>query len=175
MKRVIRLALALLASLLSTSGALAAERLLFVLGAADTTGKPVHHEVREKTGLQTPKEVRAYARWHVVPGETVNAAAAPSPRVVDLYGGTPQSPELVARVLVRYFGAAGKWIPHYQLTEEPAVVHRGGRWAPLTIGQGMPGLIIQHGGTLPNADGFFPRIEFSLTTGSLPLGAWLVR
>lgn len=164
----------LLAGLLSPATAPAAERLLLVLGA--TAGdRPVRIEVREKPGIQTPKEVTAYPRWHVLPGESVRTKEAPVPRVVDLYAGTAQSPELVARVLVRYFGGAGKWIPHYRITEEPAVVRRDGRWAPVMIGLGMPGLIVQHGGTLPNADGFFPRIELSLTTGSLAPSAWLVR
>lgn len=154
---------------------LAAERLLLVLGAAEAGVKPVRIEVREKPGIQFPKEVKSYARWHVLPGEAIRAPRAPTPRVVDLYGGTPQSPELVARVLVTYFGGAGKWVPHYQITEEPAVVQRNGRWTPVMIGQGMPGLIVRHGGTLPNASGFFPHIEFSITTGSLALSAWLVR
>lgn len=172
----LRIAPVWLVALASLPGGTSAdERLLLVLGATGTGGKPVRIEVREKPGIQVPKEVKAYARWQVLPGETVRAPTSPARRVVDLYGGTSQAPELVARLLVTYFGAAGKWVPHYQITEEPAVVRRHERWNPVMIGQGMPGLIVRHGSTLPNASGFFPRIEFSTTTGSLALSAWLVR
>lgn len=166
---------ALLAALLLPAAAHAAERLLLVLAGADSGGRTVRVEVRDQPGVQAPKEVRAQARWQVLPGEAVRAPQAPAARLVELYGGTAQSPELVARVEVRYFDTAGRWVPHYRISEEPAVVRRDGRWAPVLIGQGMPGLIVRHGGTLPNADGYFPRIEFSLTTGALALSAWQVR
>ncbi len=169
------LAAASIAGLLTPATAFSAERLLLVLGGTGASGKSVRIEVRAKPGIQVAKVVEASARWHVLPGETVDTKDPPGLRVVDLYSGTSRSPELVARILVRYFGSAGKWVPHYQMTEEPAVVRREGRWAPVMIGQGMPGLIVQHGSTLPNANGFFPRIEFSVTTGPLAVGAWLVR
>lgn len=168
-------ALALLAGLFVSPGASGAERLLFVLGATDAGGKPVRLEVRDKAGLQAPKDVKPHARWRVLPGEAVRSTPAPAPRLVDLYAGTASSPELVARVLVRYFPSKDQWLPYYRITEEPAVVHQNGRWVPVMIGQGLPGLIVQHGGVLPNADGFFPRIEFSLTTGALAVSAWQVR
>lgn len=177
MRPVTRLfpALVLFAGFLAPTAALGAERLLAVLEGTDTAGKPVRLEIRETPELQVPKEVKASARWQVLPGETVRTPTRPSPRVVELYAGQMQPPELVARLLVSYFGDAGRWTPFYRISEEPAVVRQGGRWTPVTIGQGMPGLIVQHGGMLPNADGFFARIEFSLTTGSLAPGAWLVR
>lgn len=175
MKGKIRLGLAAVLLASASAASSAAERVLFVLGAADASGKPVRLQVLEKAGIQVPKAPVAQARWHVLPGDAVRAKEAPPGRMVELYAGTATAPESVARVLVRYFASGNAWVPHYRITDEPAVVRRDDRWAPVMIGQGMPGLIVQHGGTLPNADGFFPRIEFSLTTGLLAVSAWQVR
>lgn len=144
-------------------------RLVGVEGAA-----PIEIEVRDRPEPGKVEEARAEGRWQISAGETVRTAVPPAPCAVELYSGTGLSPELIGRVIVRYARAAAGWVPEFRLDEEPTVARVNGQWVPLSLASGSPGLLVQHGGTLPNAEGFFRSIEFSLTTGPVAITAWRV-
>ena len=79
-------------------------------------------------------------------------------------------------MIVRYFrNAEGLWVPHFRLDEEPLVRREGNRWVPLLQERGLPTLIVLTSSTLPNAEGFYPALEFGLTTGPLSIDLWRVR
>ena len=50
-----------------------------------------------------------------------------------------------------------------------------GRWRPLTLPSGDPTLLQRLGAALPNAEGYFPEIEFALSTGPVAIDSWVVR
>lgn len=131
--------------------------------------------VLEVAGVQLAKSAQSFPTWTLKPGDTVTADARPPDRVIELYTGSLQAPSLLCRVVLRYYPQGARWTPHFRLDEEPLVARVNGRWQPLELIRGAAGLLVRHGGTLPNADGFFPTIEFGLSAGGLSIVAWQVR
>lgn len=155
--------------LLLASSAAAAERTLFTLKSAPPD--PVALEITDKPGAQPVNPIATSDRWTFQPGDTLSVANRPPDRVVELYSGTKLAPFLLCRVRLRYYPGADGWVPQFRLDDEPAVALVDGR---LQTAGNINGLV-RYGGTLPNADGFFPTIEFGLGAGSLAIVAWWVR
>jgi hypothetical protein len=150
------------------------DRLLLRLESG--SGTPVLKEdVYERAGLHAVKKPEARSTWKFLPGESVKATQAPTPRVVDLYTGTSLSPILLCRILIRFFPNGDTWEPRFMVVDEPALVFVNGRWQPAQVGQGNAVLLVQHGSTLPNPEGFFPVLELGLTTGGFDVVGWQVR
>jgi hypothetical protein len=168
----IRFAFIFIALLASLNPTLAAERKLLTLGGSDKTAVLTVLDVPELQRLQPPIEL---ARWTVRPAAPIRGNTRPPDRLVELYTGTPQAPSLLCRLLIRYYSARAGWVPHFQLIEEPVVARTGDRLRPFDLAQGAAGLLVQHGGTLPNAEGFFPTLEFGPSAGGLALVGWQVR
>ena len=147
----------------------AAERKLLSLESAPTN--TVELAVLDKPGAQQADPIAAFPTWKLKPGDPIRADARPPDRIVELYSGTVLAPSLLCRVLLRYYASDSGWTPQFQLDDEPAVARVNGRWQPLG---GIAGLV-RFGNTLPNAEGFFPTIEFGLGAGSLSIVAWQVR
>lgn len=163
---------ALLAALLVIP-AVAAERKLFTL---ESSPKAVELEVLDVPGAQLAKSAVPSRTWKLEPGEQVpRDQARPSDRVVELYTGTLQAPSLLCRVALRYFPSPAGWTPHFRLEDEPLVAKINGRWQPFELTRGAGAALVRLGNTLPNAEGFFPDLEFGLSAGSLPIVAWQVR
>jgi hypothetical protein len=154
--------------LLATSAA-AAERTLFTLKSA-----PPHSvalKILDVPEAQRVDPIAASDRWTLQAGDTLPVAARPPDRVVELYSGTALAPFLLCRVALRYYPGAGGWVPQFRFDEDPAVAFVNGRWQSAGDINGL----VRYGGTLPNADGFFPTIEFGLGAGPLAIVAWRVR
>jgi hypothetical protein len=112
----------------------------------------------------------------VRPGDAILASGQPPDRLVELYSGTPQAPALICKLGLRYVRApSGLWVAHFQLIEEPLVMRRGDRWVPITGLPGAQNLIVLTSSTLPNAEGFYPALEFGFTNEAPPLDFWVVR
>jgi hypothetical protein len=115
-------------------------------------------------------------RWVLRPGDSIAAGTRPPDRLVELYSGTAQSHALICKVGLRYVRApSGLWVAHFQLIEEPLVARQGDRWVPITTLQGAQNLIVLTSSTLPNAEGFYPALEFGFTNEAPPLDFWVVR
>ncbi|GMQ90307.1 MAG: hypothetical protein BMS9Abin10_0670 [Gammaproteobacteria bacterium] len=138
--------------------------------------------------VQTPIEVipdlvtspyagKGQLKWAILPGEPIDSQARPADRVVHLLRQIGLQRNLLATVKVRYFKAKqdGPWVPHFQLNQEALVARVNGRWRPLTSVRGVATLIVLTSSTLPNAEGYYPSLEFGLTTGLTNIDAWLVR
>lgn len=160
-----------LVALLLPPASVAAERVLLTLESAPA-GIELH--VLEIAGVQLAKSPGPAATWKLKPGDRVTADARPPDRVIELYTGTPQAPSLLCRVVLRHYADPAGWTPHFLLDEEPLVAKVGGRWQPLELIRGAGGMLVRHGNTLANAEGFFPTIEFGLSAGLLPIVAWRV-
>jgi len=135
---------------------------------------PAKLEILDQSGAQTAKTVVAAPTWIIKP-QPVKRDSRPPERIVELYTGTPAAPALLCRVWLRYYAGASGWVPHFRLEEEPLVARVHGRWQPLELIRGAGGVLVLHGGTLPNAEGYYPRLEFGSSVGPVAIVAWQVR
>ena len=123
--------------------------------------------------VPSPHQGKSQERIAILPGDALRASARPPDRAVNLYRGVNEQRILLCVIQVRYYRIDGKrWIPHFQLYQEPVMVRDGKGWTPAALG--APGLIMLTSSTLPNAEGYFSSLEFGLTGGSLFVDAWEV-
>jgi hypothetical protein len=140
-------------------------------------GKPVQTKIELKAGLVASSEKgKPQTKWIIRAGDALKSEVQPGDRSVNFYQSADTQSTLLFIVKVRYYqNAAGQWVPQFLLNEEPLAIRKNGRWQPLTTVQGVPGLIVQTGAALPNAEGYFPSLEFGITTGATSIDAWLVQ
>jgi len=149
---------------------------LMVLQHAEAD-KLVATKIEVKGGkVLSPDAGKPQQRWVIRAGDLIQSGEQPADRVVRFYKDTGSEGTPVIIVKVRYFrNSEGRWVPKFQLNEEPTMVRRGDRWVPLTTTQGVTNLIAQTGNTLPNAEGYYPSLEIGLTTGALAIDFWVVQ
>jgi len=141
-------------------------------------GKPIQTKIELKAGLvASPDKGKPQAKWIIRAGNALKSEVQPGDRTVNFYQSTGiQQSSLLFIVKVRYYQyAAGRWLPRFLLNEEPLVIRKDGGWQPLNSVQGVASLIEQTGTALPNAEGYFPSLEFGMTTGAISIDAWLVQ
>jgi len=150
---------------------------LMILEHVEANAK-IETKIETKSGLiASPFKGKPQEKWSIRPGEALTAESRPGERVVNFFQGTGIQSTLLFIVRVRYFqNSEGKWVPQFQLNEEPLVVRgKDGRWKPLTTIHGVPNLIVQTGTALPNAEGYSTALELGFTTGATPIDAWQVQ
>lgn len=172
-KRLATCALFVVAALWIGAASAAERVLLRVESSADP--KAITLNITERAGLQFFASPAPHATWKLLPGDAISGRQQPVERVVELYTGTPQSPVLLCFILLRYYRVANSWVPHLQLQQDPLVAFVNGEWKPVELAPGLTAAIVQHGNTLPNPEGFFPRLEIGLRSGPLALIGWKVR
>lgn len=163
--------------LTGTLSAHAAAPVLLTLESADP-GKPrVRATVKAEGGLtESPTRAQPREKWSLKPGEALRSEARPADRLVELYQASGTQATLLCAVQVRYFrNKDGDWQPHYVMLDEPLVTRRGEKWLPATALRGNAALVVITNATLPNAEGFYPAIEFGLSIGTTPIDYWQVR
>ena len=138
--------------------------------------KTVQTKIEAKDGLVvSPDKGKPRAKWTIRAGDALKSEVQPGDRNVGFYQGAENQTTLLFIVKVRYYrDPAGRWVPQFQLNDEPLVVRENGRWKPLAT-PGVAGLIAQTGTALPNAEGYFTSLEFGFTTGPASIDAWQVR
>jgi hypothetical protein len=140
-------------------------------------GKPVVLPVPMQIGAkEAPRPGQLADRWRVTPGLVLKADRQPADRTVELYQGKGVQRALVMLLNVRYFrNRDGHWQPHFQPNELPLVAPDGkGGWRPIEQAQGRAGLLVLHGVSLPNAEGYYPTLDFGLTIGRASIDSWVV-
>ncbi len=167
--------LGLMASALVASPVYAAPVIMVLQSLVN--GTPIKAEVEAVPDLVTsPLAGKALPKWSVVPGEAVASQRRPPDRVVHLLRKAGLEYQHICSIKLRYYpDKQGVWVPHFQLDEQPSVVRRNGRWQPLTTVRGLPSLVVLTSSTLPNAEGFYPSLEFGLTIGLMSIDSWIVR
>jgi len=140
-------------------------------------GKRLAAPVEARLGAApSPLRGKAHTRWTLRAGERLAVAQRPGDRVVELYRGTPADRLLLASIHIRYFpDREGRWVPKYQLQQDPVVAKVGERWLPLTTAPGAANLIVLFGNTLPDASGFYSALDFGLGAGALQIDSWIVK
>lgn len=144
----------------------------------DIAGKHLAQPVPMKLGEFTLSEAPPGAdKLRVLPGDAFPAdAGRPADRAVELYQSNNQGRSLVCIIHVRYFrNPAGAWTAHFQLVEQPLVGRDAqGNWKPFTEIRGAPGLIVLTSSTLPNAEGFYPSLEFGVNLKKVFVNSWVL-
>jgi hypothetical protein len=142
-----------------------------------TQGENVQAQIKAVSDMVTSPFVgKLSPKWAVLPGEAITSARRPADRVVHLFRKVGLQQSHICSINLRYFpDKEGAWVPHFQVDEQPAVARRNGRWVPIKQLQGISSLIVLTSSTLPNAEGFYPSLEFGLTIGMTSIDAWIVR
>lgn len=140
-------------------------------------GKPIQTEIEAIPDLVTsPHAGKGLPKWAILPGWAIQSQVRPGDRVVHLFRQIGLNRNHLCTVKVRYFSnKEGLWLPHFQLNQEPLFVRKNGRWQPLTVVKGVATLIVLTSSTLPNGEGYYPSLEFGLTTGLTKIDSWIVR
>jgi hypothetical protein len=140
-------------------------------------GKQIQTKIEVKDGLvASPEKGKPQTKWIIRAGDALKSEVQPGDRTVNFYQSTGTQNTLLFIVNVRYYqNATGRWVPQFLLNEEPLVIRNNGRWQPLTTVKGVTSHIEQTGTALPNAEGYFPSLEFGFTTGATVIDAWLVQ
>jgi hypothetical protein len=171
---------ALLFLLLGFAPALQAAKppVLLLLEHVADDGKAVQTKIELKSGVVESKDKgKPRDKWIVRAGDALASAVRPGERAVGFYKTTGGENTLLFIVRARYYQRDdGKWVPQFQLNEEPLVMRgKDGKWKPLSVIQGVPSLIVQSGSALPNAEGYAATLELGFTTGGMPIDAWVVQ
>ncbi len=155
--------------------ATAATPILMVLEHLEQ-GHHLRMDVEAKAGeAVSPTRGKGFDKWALLPGNPLVVDAQPTDITVELFRGTPTQGVRWCTVTIRYYrDARGVWVPHYRLDQE-AFVARGkdGRWLPFAAAG--TSLIVLTSSTLPNADGFYPSLEFIPSSDLLQIDSWVVR
>jgi hypothetical protein len=111
-------------------------------------GKQIQTKIELKDGLVTsPEKGKPQTKWIIRAGDALKSEVHPGDRSVNFYQATGAENTLLFVVKVRYYQNA----------------------------TGVPSLIVRTGTALPNAEGYFPSLEFGMTTGATSIDAWLVQ
>lgn len=140
-------------------------------------GKTIQAKIEAKDGLVTsPDKGKPQAKWIIRAGDAIKSETRPGNRAVGFYQVAGNQNTLLFIVKARYYqNNEGRWVPRFQLNDEPLVIRKNGQWQPLTTAQGVPNLIARTGTALPNAEGYFSSLEFGFTTGAASIDAWTVQ
>ena len=126
-----------------------------------------------KTGPQQSAEAgTGYDRITIKPGTEVDSVQRPGEFRLNLYRGADNQRVLVGALNVRYYRSDDdKWIPRYLLAQEPIIIRQGNRLIPLetTVGSGNAVLV---GNNLPNAEGYYSELTFTLGLGKTFVDSW---
>ena len=139
-------------------------------------GALVNTAIPPKAGLSpSPNAGKPQEKWRVLPGGAIQSGTQPPERTVALYQGSGVERILLCSIRIRYYrNADGTWSAHFQLIEEPLFIRAGDRWIPFATPGGAPNLIVLTSASLPNAEGFYPWLEFGLSSGPVAIDGWIV-
>ena len=167
----------LISPTLTTNSFAADPPVLMLLEYRAANGERVQTEIVAKGGeTASPLEQKTQFQWAIRSGDALKTARRPEDRLVDFYRGSGTPRILLCTIKLRYFrNREDGWSPRYLLDEQPLLKRVGGRWKPVLEVQGVPNLVVRTGGSLPNAEGFFPSLEFGLTSSRMTIDSWVVR
>ncbi len=155
----------------------AKEPVVLVLAYAEND-KVVSQDIRGDVGsfpLKNTKSPRY--EWLLRPGDSVKGADRPADKFIELVYLVNNANQTLCIVEVRYFLDGGRWKPAFRVDETPLMMRdpASGQWLPLGYVEGNPSLLMFKGSRLPNPEGYFSELRFSLTTGPMAITSYRVR
>jgi hypothetical protein len=150
-----------------------------VLMVLDYYESSAHRQVKVDLVLGetvSPAANKPQEKWWLFPGQAIRVEQRPPDMTAELYKGKGTSHVLLCAIAIRYFrDSSGLWVPHYLLVEQALMVPLNGRLVPITQLEGTTGLIALTGTSLPNADGYYPSLEFGLAQGFMQIDSWVIK
>jgi hypothetical protein len=139
-------------------------------------GKAKSTNIPDKTGrFLSPAAKVPQSTWLLANGEARSGSTRPSERVLRLYHVENQHGQLLGTVLVKFYARNGKWQPAYRMEDNIALLHDGNQVKPIPTGMGDIELTLGSGTTLPNADGYYTRLEFGVPGKAITIDVWEVQ
>ncbi len=124
----------------------------------------------------SPQKGKAFDRIAIRPGSALKSRDRPGNRAVGLYRGRGEQRILLGILRVRYYSSApGIWAPRYQLYQEPIMVYDGRRWQPAAVSTGGAAALMLVDPPVPNAEGYYTSLEFTLSPSAIYLDSWQVQ
>lgn len=124
----------------------------------------------------SPAAGKPQEKWWLLAGQPIRVEQRPPDLTVELYKGKGEQHVLLCAIAVRYYpGGDGVWVPRYLLIEQALLIPQNGRLVPVTQLEGAAGLIALTGTALPNAEGFYPTLEFGLAQGLMQIDSWIIK
>lgn len=140
--------------------------------------KAISQDIRGDAGSFPLKATQSpQYEWRLRPGDNIKSADRPADKLIELVYLSGDTPQTLCLVEVRYFLDGGRWKPAFRIDDTPLVVRDPdtGLWRPLGYVDGNPSLLMFIGPKVPNPEGFFSELRFTLTTGPLAITSYRVR
>ena len=140
--------------------------------------KIVKQDIRGDVGSFPLKDTKGpQHEWLLRPGETLRGADRPADKFIELIYLLNDTNQTLCIVELRYFPDGGRWKPAFRIDDTPLVVRdpATGLWHPAGYVEGNPSLLMFIGPKLPNPEGYFSELRFTLTTGPLAITSYRVR
>ena len=155
----------------------AKEPVVLVLAYVDN-GKLVKQNLRGDVGSFPLKDTKGpQPEWLLRPGESLKGANSPADKFIELIFPVNDTDQILCVVEARYFLDSGRWKPLFRIDDSPLVIRdpNSGLWRPAGYVDGNPSLMMFIGPKMPNPEGYFTELNFTLTTGSLAITSYRVR
>lgn len=175
--RRIKPLLSTLALLCLVSLAHAKEPVVLVLAYVEND-KVVSQDIRGDVGSFPLKGTKSpQYEWLLRPGDSIKGADRPADKFIELAYLANNANQTLCIVEVRYFPDGGRWKPAFRIDDTPLVVRdpNTGLWRPVGYVDGNPSLMMFIGPKLPNPEGYFSELRFTLTTGPMAITSYRVR
>ena len=167
---------ALMIAMLGTAPVVQAKEptLVILQAPAGVKLKPI--PIRDQVGkFPSPAAGKPQSSWILASGDARKSSTPPPDRVVRLYHSVNRQLVLLCTLQVQYSPHNGKWIPAYRIEERFVLARDGKQMKPLPSGMGEIDLAVMTGFGLPNVNGFYSRLEFSLPSRRVTIDAWEVQ
>ena len=140
--------------------------------------KVVSQDIRGDVGSFPLKDTKkAQLEWLLRPGDNIKGADRPTDKFIELVYLVNDTNQTLCIVEVRYFPDGGRWKPAFRIDETPLVMRdpTTGLWRPVGYVHGDPSLLMFRGSALPNPEGYFSELRFTLTIGPMAITSYRVR
>ncbi len=167
---------ALMIAMLGTTSMVQAKEPALVVLQAPAGSKLKPTPIRDRVGkFPSPVKGKPQSSWILSSGDARKSSGPPPDRVVRLYHTVGKKPVLLCTLQVQYSPHNGKWIPAYRIEERFVLMRDGKQVKPLPSGMGEIDLVVMTNSSLPNVNGFYRRLEFSLPSKRVAIDAWEVQ
>lgn len=165
---------ALLMAMLGAAPAAQAKAPALVILQAPTGTKLKPTPIRDQIGkFPSPVTGKPQSSWILAGGDARASPNPPPDRLVRLYHAVDNQLLLLCTLVVKYSLYDNKWIPAYRIEERFVLMHNDKQ--PLPSGMGDIDLAVMTGPELADANGFYRRLEFSLSSRPVTIDAWEVQ
>lgn len=137
---------------------------------------------RKRTVVDVPLEAGNYEssemgiitdRIEIYPGNPILHGRRPKNRTLKLFRGTDKKRILLCNIEIRYYAAQKNiWLPRFKVQQEIAVIPVGDTYMPISTVPGSSEPLMLTGSSIPNAEGYYPRLKIGFGNQRFFLDSW---